>query len=200
MESPNVHLSVAELQLVQNAGVILTKNTIIKKMVALLETLQNDLRTETGNGVDSSPIFSLAPKISKGENYHGLPYVVLDYPRFHQHMDLCFIRSMFWWGHYFSSTLQVAGKYKTGLVQILLASSPALVSGNYFVGVSPDPWQHHFEETNYSKIQSLSPTDFETLLLKQEHIKIATHWPLAEWDKASINLYASWKFLAGLIA
>ena len=200
MEGPNVHLSAAELQLMQNAGVILTKNTIIKKMVALLEMLQNDLRTESGNGLDASGIYSPAPKISKGENYLGLPYVVLDYPRFHHHKDLCFIRSMFWWGHYFSSTLQVAGTYKTGLMEILLASFPVLTSGNYFVGVSPDPWQHHFEETNYSKIGSLSPTDFKRVLLKQEHIKIATYWPLAEWDKAYINLHLSWKFLAGLIA
>ena len=53
-----------------------------------------------------------SPKISKGENYKGLPWLVLDYPRYFNKEDIFAIRTLFWWGNFFSITLHISGKYK----------------------------------------------------------------------------------------
>jgi hypothetical protein len=195
MQGSKISLSDAEATLIGNAEVILTKNSIIQKTVALLAGLQEKLEIE-GKMMN----LSSSPKISKGENYRGLPYVVLDYPRISQDEGLFFIRSMFWWGHEFSSTLQLAGRYKEAALPGLLPAVQTLAGKDYFIGVNEDPWQHHFETTNYRKIAELKKEEYTALLQKQPHIKIAARWSLTRWDAAANYLFESWKTLAGLIA
>jgi hypothetical protein len=198
MEGSKIHLSATELDLVCNAGIILTKNTIIKKTVALFESIQDTIVEENRNS--PAQMFSVSPKVSKGENYLGLPYVVLDYPRLSAGNNLCFIRTMFWWGHFFSSTLQLSGTYKEPCIERITASFAQLANHNYYIGINTDPWHHHFEETNYRKIGLLSQNAFETVLQEQQHIKIAAKWPLETWNLAAISLLNSWKLLVPLIA
>lgn len=193
MQGSKIRLSPSEAALISNAEIILTKNSIIQKTVALLAQLQESLVNESL--FHSSP----GPKISKGENYLGLPYVVLDYPRISNGSDLLFIRSMFWWGNFFSSTLQVAGRYKEQNLSTLMSSFDALVLQDYYIGINEDPWQHHFEPSNYKKLSAVSKKEFAFLLEQQPHIKIAARWSLSSWDTAANHLWESWKTLAGLI-
>jgi hypothetical protein len=195
MQGSKIRLSPSEAALIGNAEIILTKNTIIQKTVALLASLQEQLLT-----YEDSLSHSSSPKISRGENYRGLPYVVLDYPRISQGEDLFFIRSMFWWGHYFSSTLQLAGRFKDAAIPRLEAAYSVLAEKQYSIGVHTDPWQHHFEPSNYREIKALTSAEFSTLLHQQPHTKIAARWSLSEWDTAASNLENAWLYLAGLVA
>ncbi len=194
MLGSKIQLSPAEAALVENAEVILTKNRIIQKTVALLAHLQETISAQPElSGLSS-------PKISKGENYLGLPWVVLDYPRISNGADLLFIRSMFWWGNFFSSTLQATGRYKAQAYAPLLTAYEWLATNHYSIGVGDDPWQHHFDPSNYTTIANLSKSEFSFLLEHQPHIKIAARWPLEQWDVAAKTLLESWKRLAGLVA
>jgi hypothetical protein len=195
MQGSKIRLSPAEAALIGNAEVILTKNRIIEKTVALLAEVQSSLTA----GESFSPSFS-SPKISKGENYNGLPYVVLDYPRVSKGENLFFIRSMFWWGNFFSSTLQLAGHYKQSNLLNLFSAYETLAASDYFIGINADPWQHHFEASNYRKISAVTQEEYKALLLQQPQIKIAARWPLTQWDSAASSLLESWKLLAGLVA
>lgn len=197
MEVSKIQLSEAELELACNADIILTKNTIIRKTISLLENVQE--RMLHAVGPNATGAFVVSPKISKGENYRGLPYVVLDYPRLSDGGDLIFIRNMFWWGHHFSTTLQVGGKYKALLFETILEAYP-LLSAEYYAGVNADPWQHHFGKDNYIRIGELSKKAFAVLLEEQNHIKIAALWPLKAWDGAATYMYECWNQLSGLIA
>lgn len=197
MQGSKIRLSPAEAALFSDAQVILTKNSIIQKTVALLSEVQSELLLAAPSFIrESSP----SPKISKGENHLGLPYVILDYPRIATGGNLFFIRSMFWWGNFFSSTLQISGEYKAAFQKRLLEEYTVLKEQQYFVGVNADPWLHHFEENNYKKISSFSEDAFSVLLQESTHIKIAAWWPLKEWDSAANKLADSWKLLTGLIA
>lgn len=196
MQGSKIRLSATEMKLYSNAEVILTKNSILQKTVSLLSEIQCALLDEA---VEKKHHFSPLPKISKGENYLGLPYVVLDYPRISKGPDLFFIRSLFWWGNFYSSTLQISGKYKKAL-ENLVSSYATLSAQQYFVGVNDDPWHHHFEVNNYKPVHTISKTAFEELLCTQPHIKIAAHWPLSDWDSAASKLIESWKLLTGLVS
>ena len=195
MQGSKIRLSPAEVALFSNAEMILTKNSILQKTVALLAQVQ-----ETISENNKAYNFTSTPKISRGENYLGLPYVILDYPRISNGNDLFFIRSMFWWGNFFSSTLHIAGTYKEKNLTSLASAYDELLMKEFSIGVNSDPWQHHFEETNYKDISQLSKEEFMKLLINQLHIKIAARWPLSEWDAAATLLAERWKFLTGLIA
>lgn len=197
MEVSNVHLSPAEMDLFSNAQIILTKNTIISKTILLLEELQLQMLAQNKS---NSEIFDIPPKITRGENYLGLPYVILDYPRKYQGKDLFFIRSMFWWGNFYSSTLHLAGSYKQKSYDNLKQEYHKLAAHNYYIGINSDPWLHQFEESNFQLINSLKEETYNDYLGRHDHIKIATHWPLKDWSKAPIRLLKSWKFLLDLVA
>lgn len=196
MQGSKIRLSPAEAALFCDAETILTKNRILQKTVELLSEVQEEL-------VATAPSFirelSPSPKISKGENYLGLPYVILDYPRIAKDDDLFFIRSMFWWGNFFSSTLQMAGNYKAQFENRLIASAENLASKHYAVGINADPWMHHFGSENYQPLSQHNRETFAAILKRQRHIKIAASWPLSEWDTAAIKLSGSWKFFVSLI-
>lgn len=195
MQGSKITLSPAERELFSNAEVILTKNSILQKTAHLLQTLQEQL-------YDEAPLFvkqTSSPKISRGENYLGLPYMVLDYPRIANGENIFFIRSFFWWGNFYSSTLQLAGMFKEEHRQKLINSYKQLAEQNYFIGIKTNPWLHHFEADNYKAVQSLSKEAFALLLEEMPHTKIAARWPLKEWDSAATNLIKSWKLLVEIL-
>ena len=188
-----IQLSNAEMQLMCNADFILTKNRVLQKTKHLLEEVQQaQVAAQKGFETFSAEVFAAPPKISRGENYLGLPYLILDYPRLLQPQQTFAIRTFFWWGRFFSSTLQLSGDPKFDFQEKIAAAFDVLAP-HYFVGVNPDPWQHHFERDNYKAVSQFSQKGFETFLKEREHIKIARRFDLTEWPSAETLLFNCWK-------
>ena len=187
----NVQFSNTELELMKNADIILTKNKVLQKIKELFQALQEEMIPfRTGDS-----IFNNAPKISRGENYEGLPWLVLDYPRMFIPNNIFAIRTMFWWGNYFSSTLHVSGERKLLLAGRLTDQYERLAEAGYFIYINEDPWKHHFDEANYLPIHSLSKERFSDHVHKYDHVKIAAKYSLNDIDDALNALLNSWKFL-----
>ena len=81
MEVSKIQLSEAETELMQNAEIILTKNRVMQKMKSLLEEVQEQQLIFARTYLKHHQEFIVSPKISRGENYLGLPWLILDYPR-----------------------------------------------------------------------------------------------------------------------
>jgi hypothetical protein len=195
MKETKIQFSEPEIELLANAGIILTKNKALNKMRLLLEmVLKLQLDFLETNRLFHIKIFEIPGKISKGENYLGLPYMILDYPRNFQIDNFLAVRTMFWWGNFFSSTIHISGEY-LNLRELIEPQMESLAKQDYYIGVNQDPWLHHFEPTNYRKISSLSQGEFSAILNEMKHMKIAAKWPLASWQDAHTNLFKSWKFL-----
>ena len=185
MSATKVTLSPKELELVNNADWILTKNLIIHKVYNLFSEVANNYREDKSKftSFDSSQVFELAPKISRGEQYQQLPYVMLDYPRIFSEQDIFAIRSFFWWGNHCSIHLILKGKYLQQHGNSInnyfqLFGNYAPETRGWYIGVGEDPWQHHFEKDNY-----ISITDWNGLPVnKLPFLKLAKKIPLEEWD------------------
>src|SRR5688500_2015672 len=100
MDEAKIQLSPEELLLVQNADVLLTKQRIIGKVFNLFGELAEMLQTQIQTVSLSGPVIKLSPKIARGENYEGLPYVMFDYPRYFSREHVLAIRTFFWWGNF----------------------------------------------------------------------------------------------------
>lgn len=192
MQDSKIQLSHSEMELMQNAEIILTKNRVLEKMKALLEEVQQKQVDFIKENKTQNEIFTISPKISRGENYLGLPYLILDYPRQSSEQNFFFIRTMFWWGNFFSCTLHLAKGTKEEFKENIKQAYTGLKE--YLIGVNIDPWMHHLEENNYGSIALLTKKEFEERCEKLDHLKIVGHYPLAEWKQASTNLYENWKF------
>jgi hypothetical protein len=133
-----------------------------------------------------------SPKISKGENYKGLPWVMCDYPRLFNRQDTFAIRSMFWWGHFFSVTLHLKGVYKEKYQQQLLNNLPLLSEKQFHVCISREEWRHEFEEDNYMPLTQLNSSDVEKILLANDFCKLSAKISLPQWNQSKellIDLY-----------
>ena len=139
---------------------------------------------EAGEGILPAEVLVPSPKISKGENYKGLPWVMLDYPRFFNREDAFAIRTMFWWGHFFSVTLHLKGKYKKQYLPTLLKNLSLLASKQFYVCVSAEEWRHEFEEDNYKLLTQLNLPSVEEILLANNFCKLSAKISLPQWNQS----------------
>jgi len=193
MDKAKIRLSQEEAELVVNAEWILTKNAILVKANHLLGELQSGQQAYLQSYLPVLPpeVMQVSAKISKGENYKGLPYLVLDYPRYFEKENQFAIRSMFWWGNFFSITLQLSGIYKDKYAAAIERSFDRLQQEDFFIGVSTDQWEHHFEAGNYCSLQEYDARSFSHHIHDKEFLKLAKRFPLAHWNEAGDLLLAS---------
>ena len=180
MSKAKIRLSKQELQLVTNADWILTKNWIIKKIQSLFGGLEQEMTSCLKDHAGQLPqeVINIHSKISKGENYKGLPYLILDCPRYFKGENIFAIRTMFWWGNFFSITLQLSGVYKNKFKKKIIEAFNELKKEKFFLCHNASQWEHHFEKTNYIPVNKLSANQFRQLLSKNSFIKLAQKIPL----------------------
>jgi hypothetical protein len=198
VDETKIQFSDAEMQLMCDPAIILTKNKVITRLIEMFSALQNRQREHAGyyNGLEN--ILQVNPKITRGENYLGLPFVILDYPRLFDGKNIFAIRTMFWWGNFFSVTLHLSGEEKSKALPAIENAYGLLASKHFFIGVCEDPWQHHFDETNYLPVGSINASTFINYCRQHEHLKIAAKWRIEDAPAVLSELEKAWQLLMGI--
>ena len=106
---------------------------------------------------------------------------------------------MFWWGHFFSTTLHLSGKFKDQYGVYLLDAFPLLGREDFSICINDDEWEHHFELDNYRDVSSMSREVFAQHACGRSFTKIARKVPLQQWDDAPQLLYGRFDFFLQLL-
>ena len=193
IDKTKITLSAKELELVCNTDWILTKLSIMQKVIDLFGNILVSMQQITIAQKSSLPIevFMKDPKIYKGENYKSLPYVMLDYPRYFDKENTLAIRTLFWWGNFFSINLQLSGKIKYDAVPNLMNHFLELQQKDYWICINNNPWEHNFEEDNYRPVKKITISEFTTMLNRESFIKIGKKVSLQQWDTAATAIEQS---------
>jgi hypothetical protein len=181
-EQANVSLSAVELELVSNPQWILTKNGIIQKVLQLLGSVSSTLQQHPMLKTLPVELTTVPPKLSKGENYLGLPYVMLDFPRQFSSEDVFAIRSFFWWGHYFTCTLHLKGKWKDFYQVPLLQSYRAGKLVHALMNRTQEEWEHELSELHWQPVTEAALLHNETGVL----LKLAFTCDLKNWEESPL--------------
>jgi hypothetical protein len=183
-------LSNGEMELVTNTDWILTKRIIIDKVNSMFGELAESMRQIIVDEQSTLPpaVVLSTPKIAKGENYRLLPYVLLDYPRYFDKENIFAVRTMFWWGNFFSCTLHLSGKYKIQFEQAVLNSTDAVQKNNFYICINKNEWEHHFETANYIGASELSIQEISTIIKQQQFIKLAAKFSLHQCNEMDVLL------------
>lgn len=160
------------------------------QQIPVMRSLHEQLRHPLPEAAAAS-----SPKISKGEKYEGLPWVMLDFPRVFGKEDTWSIRTFFWWGHFFSLTLQLKGSYKERYERTLRDNLPLLKQHGFYLCIAADEWQHHFEESNYMPLHQLDEYSIEELLSSSDFCKLSAKIPLEQWEHANAKLMQLYQVL-----
>lgn len=201
MSATKIRLSPKELELFTKDDWILTKNTILKKIEHFLGDVhvqQKKIIDEVQQQLPEEWVRSSA-KISKGEYYKELPYRILDFPKVFTPKAILAIRTMFWWGHYFSVTLHLSGAYKNQFTPSIQKAYPLLARHHFFLCVNDDQWEHHFAEGNYKSIHQLSEKTFIDTMAQKDFCKIACRIPLQELDTTATFLLSQFKLIVEIV-
>lgn len=199
MNDAKIQLSEDELRVVLNAEFILTKNRIIQKVYELFGVLSGSYRLNAEQIFSFLPVLQ-HPKITRGENYHALPYVILDYPRYFTHSDVLAIRTMFWWGNNMSITLHLKGRYKEMLSESVISELAQLKSEGWQLQVSGNEWQHHYAEHTHVLLTKIDTEKLKNLVEKSSFTKLGNFLPLSKWNEAEEILVAKFGQIANAVS
>lgn len=184
MKSAKIRLSEEEQNLVMNADWILTKNRVLEQITGFLASLQLTQAEWIRDHAPHLPeeVKAIPAKLSKGEQYLGLPYRVLDHPRLFGATDMFAIRTLFWWGHYFTVNMILAGEWISQTRDVLIASYDELRESGFYICTGDDPWIHQISTEHYREMASLSRVEWEKMIRKQAFIKLTTRHELMDWE------------------
>lgn len=194
MHDPGIRLTRNELILIQDTDFLMTKVIVLEKIKMLFSSIQ-ELLKEKSNLIGKYPFDQHPGKISKGENYHQLPYLVLDYPAHFSRSDIFAFRTMFWWGHFFSGTLHLQGKFLEQYRSSILENIDNLHGKGVYLSVGESPWEYHFGKNNYRLISSNDARQIES----GDFIKLSRKYDLNQFDFLPDKILDYYLFLENLI-
>ena len=188
-------LSADELALAGNRDIILTKRSVIEKAMYLFSSLQNKISEVFRDMIsrEALPVSSM-PKISKGENYKGFPYVIMDHPAVFGKENIFAVRTMFWWGNFISITLHLSGEYRERFKENIFKN----LMGDLLIAAGTDEWQHDLAEENYCRVSDLT-AEQKARVLENDFLKIAIINKLEDWNRMTELLNEGYGQILNLI-
>lgn len=186
MQDSKFNFSRDEINLMNNQDFFKQKTIITQKMVSLFHNLNDEIeeiKKEKKNLPEQ--INKISGKTSKGENYLGLPYLVLDNPRVFSNKNIFAFRSMFWWGNYFSFTFHLSGKYLEDYKKNIYKNSGTLKGKKFLICIHTEQWVHHLEKENYESIDSFDSKRIKKLIEENGFLKLSRKLDLKKWHRVS---------------
>jgi hypothetical protein len=176
MRKSTIKLTKHELNFAQSTSYPLVKQQIVQKVGHLFQELGQKLIHHFGtHTLIQSPEY----KITRGENYRNMPYMVLDFPRITGKDFPIVCRTLFWWGHYFSCSLLV----HTSLLDLDATADLLSQKRKLRLCTGTDLWEHDLKHSSYIKLAKCSSTDIRQIIENQTYIKIACKIALADNDR-----------------
>lgn len=201
MDGAKIRLSEEEKMLVTDSHWILTKNGVLKKAnVLLTQVMEVQSAWIAGHtGLLPQLLEHSSPKISRGDNYHGLPWLMLDQPRLFTHTDTAAIRCFFLWGHYFSITLQLEGTMNDLLKPAISKAFRLLAAKGYQLAISGQRWDHQVNNESFRALSAMDEPSFVAHADTHPFLKLVLTIPLDDWESAAARLSDESLFLLNFL-
>lgn len=196
----DIKLGDGEFSVLSDTHFLLTKRAITAKARKLLSltylSLSEEIRKMPADLPEGASLKNA--KVSRGENYRGLPYFVLDCPKLLTTTSIFSLRTMLWWGHEFSTTLHLQGEALDQYRERLIQSSSSQLFSKFYICVNDTPWEYHFGTDNYVSCSRMQGK-LKEFIHRATFIKLATRWDLQEWDRTPDHVVHTWRTLRELV-
>ena len=180
-----------DIKFIETSEIIIRKNKLVKSLFNELSLV----REELNKILHKEPFQGLKiqeGKISKGENYHGLPYLVLDHPAFFKKDNILAMRTIIWWGNYYSFNFLLKGKPLNLYKGNLLVNYKKFKGDFVYIGKSP--WIHDLDKS-YQEVQTLDEIVFQEQLIKNKFYKLVRKRPLSDLNNLRKNAVEFYKMV-----
>ncbi len=196
-----LHLSDEELNFLQQTRPFELKVSVAKKISGFYAAIIDDMKIIPAHQRFSFPseINITDGKISKGENYNGYPYYILDFPKHFQKENIFSFRAMLWWGHHWSVHLHLKGKFLNEYKNPMLKNMAAITNKNFQLAIADDEWNYVLNETNFISINPQNMEQVKAYITQMSYLKISAFTSLNEQaiHRWILNAYAELLELLG---
>ncbi len=199
MQSAKIRLSSQHIKLVTNADWILTKNEILLHIKTAFEELYNWQQFTLQSHALPDDVLKPGGKISRGENYLGLPWIVLDHPRHFIKENIFAVRTLFWWGRFFSTTLHLSGVWQQKKGQQLVNAFESLQKRSLKLCYSGNEWVHDINSDTYIFLSAIDQKDFEKIIQEAPFVKIAAYTSIENIENSMEILMQQFEFLVNIL-
>lgn len=139
-------------------------------------------------------------KVSKGEQYKGYPYMVLDFPRLFAQSGVFAFRTMVWWGHAAYFTLHISGKYLAQHREAILRNWSALQGqGVYIYQDTQDVWHHEVESPYYETVDAVEAKHVEQWWEEFDYLKLARRLELLQLEDLASESVKAYELFFGVL-
>jgi hypothetical protein len=199
MQASKILFSEEELRRAENSEWILTKNRIIKKIIALFASLAGHYQEvmEAYRHPLPAEVYLQSPNLPR----RAIPGTALcnaGLSKIFSKENVLAIRTFFWWGNYFSSP-HLKGIYKDKYQEKILQSHDLLAKHNFSVAISEDEWRHDFESGNYSSLDPGAMDLLERNIYEKDFLKLAVSWNLTNANEIDILLQEQFTILMDVV-
>ena len=165
----------SELKIINDDVFLIKKEAITQKIIEYFNHISIELRNEfSKKALCEYWDLSIAPKISRGEKYNSLPYIVLDYPSYFNKEDIFCFRIIFLWSKQFNCNLILKGLPLLKFESHIKEHEGALKKNKYILEYNSSPWEHEIGKRLHNS-DNLINYSFKK---KEAYLKISKSLPL----------------------
>lgn len=193
----------SEMELMENSDLFYQKRQIIHKMTHLFGQTADMLKQLPQHKAFTFPKHTdiTTGKISKGENYLQLPWLMLDFPRLFKPDTIFAYRIMFWWGNGFYLTLHLSGNALQRFEPSLLNNCHQLGNDhNLWFCTGNNPWQHQPDTQNYLPARQLTAQLINQQIAQHRFVKLTQSLPLAHYNTLKHHALQRYQFFLALLS
>ncbi len=193
MSQTKIVFSNEEQLLLHDTAIWHTKTVLTEKLYQLLGEVNDEMSALLAPSLKLFLSLEHIPsKISRGENYMGHPYMMLDAPNLFTKEKIFAIRNFIWFGHYAASYLVISGSYLNVFNSGIHLPQP--IPHNLYVCINDNPWQHSFTIDNMKPVHK--PEDLSN---ENNFIKLGFKFPLKEANQLKENFLDAYVYYMRLI-
>lgn len=153
------------LGIISDTNYILRKNRLIQSITGMMVDLESKINDPEVQRMLPNILQGRRGKISKGEQYEGMPWVALDAPAYFDKKSIFAFRHIFIWGHSFSSNLHLSGRF---LDSVNLDALTQLKGNGWWVLTGQNPFVHHYVPELHIPLHQLN----DSLVSQQGYLKL----------------------------
>lgn len=199
---PNTFFSEGEISLLYDTGLYPLKRSATEKLYRLFANLIPALKDTAIHKEFSFPEGTdvTTGRISKGENHQSYPWVVLDFPAKFSRESIFCVRNMFWFGHYFSTSLILSGTAMQPFIDNFFKNYQSLYRQDICFSMHTDPWKHEVAGPYYVLLDTLDESNMRRQADRSGYVKLSHRFIHTEPEEIAGTALKYYELMLGAVS
>ncbi|MEY2830235.1 MAG: hypothetical protein RIQ33_2093 [Bacteroidota bacterium] len=190
-------LSETEISAWNNSNIFKVKQNVIQCICEANANTIDEIKNLNPNLFNSFRFKN--PKISKGENYLNLPWVMADYPAYFDAENIFAYRMFYLWGTEINFFMLLKGDFLKHYQPTILSQIKNNIFENIFIYMGDDAWKHTIDEP-YQPIKQIKIEQIIAQINSYGFLKLAVNYSPDQINNIENLGFEAWQLYYKLLS